>query len=440
MNETEGKITSPLMVDMEVLVQTDLLWESFFLLLKRYPSILLQLPLWLIRGSEFTAQQITKRVVPDVEYLPYNEQFLENLREQHQNGQQLILVTSLPIEYAQHISGHLGLFDSVVSKEESLSLRHEEQAAFIEPDQTIAARDPATAAPVKGAFFEYIRAFRPHHWLKNILVFIPLITSHQIDNPQLILRTLLAFIAFSLCASGVYLLNDLLDIPADRRHPRKCKRPFAAASISIKTGTLLIPALTFTAFAIGLFLTMPFVYVLAVYLTCTVLYSIWLKKMVLIDVITLAFLYTIRILAGGAAVNIVPSFWLLSFSIFVFFSLALIKRSSELLQVQSLKQNKLDGRGYWIDDINIIQSFGIASGYMSVLVLALYINSDNVRLLYKHPQVIWLLCPLLLYWISRMWLITNRGTMHDDPLLFAIRDRTSHALAILGVVALWLAL
>ena len=470
------KTTVPLLVGNEgVLVETDFVWEAFYLLLKRDPLVILMLPFWLLRGTAFTVQQITGRVAPDVEYLPYNSQLVQYLQEQHRIGRRLVLVTSLPLDYVRPISSHLELFDSVLSREDFLysidpeKTKHDRiglaiddyvyagrgkedivfwntgGAVLLNPDQetlqtvTQLSRIEHVIVSPKADFFEYIRAIRIHQWLKNMLVFVPLITAHQFGDPLLVLRAFLAFFAFGLCASGVYLFNDLLDIPVDRRHPRKCKRPFAAASISVKIGTLMIPVFTLAAFGLGFILATPFLYFLTGYLSTTIFYSMWLKKVVLVDVIALAFLYTIRILAGGAAVGIVPSFWLMSFSMFIFFSLALTKRCAELLHARSIDRDELDGRGYMVDDTNIVRNFGIVSGYMSVLVLALYINSDDVRLLYSHPQMIWLLCPLLLYWISRMWLITGRGRMHDDPLLFTIRDRVSQGIGVLGMFVLLLA-
>ncbi len=471
----EGNQTPLLVRNEGVLVKTDIVWESFYLLLKRNPLILLWLPLWLLRGKAFITQHVIGRATPDVAYLPYNRQLINYLQEQRRTGRQLVLVTSLPEGYARQIANHLGIFDSVLSRkdligrnkaekaqgeaadsdkvnvvyacrdEEDLSLCENWPVLLVNPDpkKLGAIRNKYAIEQIliseNGDWFDYVRVIRSHQWLKNLLVFVPLVTSHQISDSTLVLRAMIAFVAFSLCASGVYILNDLLDIPADRRHPTKCNRPFAKATVPIRTGTMLIPVLALSAFGFGLFLGTSFLYVLAGYLLATTVYSCWLKKIALIDVVTLAFLYTIRIFAGGAAVAIVPSFWLLSFSMFIFFSLALMKRSTDLQQADTHGRNILDGRGYTIDDAAFVQVCGISSGYLSVLVLALYINSENVRLLYTHPRVIWLLCPVLLYWISRVWLITGRGQMHDDPLLFAIDDRVSQGLAVLGMFILWLA-
>jgi len=280
---------------------------------------------------------------------------------------------------------------------------------------------------------------RVHQWLKNLLIFVPLITAHQIGDVGLVLRALSAFSAFSLCASAIYLFNDLIDLNADRQHRSKRIRPLASGRISIKQATWAIPVLLIAAFVLGLYPGKTFLAILGAYIVLTTLYSCWLKKLVVVDVVVLALLYTFRLLAGGAAIAIMPSFWLLSFSMFIFFSLALMKRSADLVLGRNSEQNLMVGRGYVGSDAAIVQMFGIASGYMSVLVLALYINSDDVRLLYTHPELIWILCPLFFYWISRVWLITSRGDMTDDPVLFAVRDRVSQSVALITATILWLA-
>jgi 4-hydroxybenzoate polyprenyltransferase len=243
-----------------------------------------------------------------------------------------------------------------------------------------------------------------------------------------------AFIAFGLCASSVYLLNDLLDLASDRQHPRKRLRPFASGSIPLQHGLLLIPVLLIPAVLVSLVLPPQFLGVLGVYYVVTLAYSLGLKKVVLVDVLLLAVLYTLRIIAGAAAISLVPSFWILAFSMFLFLSLAMIKRYTELLAVCGQNDAPLKGRGYKASDMQVIQSMGTASGYLAVLVLAFYINSDMVGQNFAHPEVIWLLCPLLLYWISRMWLGAARDKMHDDPLVFAVKDRVSRWVGLLVVV------
>lgn len=279
-------------------------------------------------------------------------------------------------------------------------------------------------------FRSYAKALRFHQWLKNILVFLPLLLAHQVGHWAIWSSALLAFVSFSLCASSVYLLNDLLDLPADRQHPRKRLRPFASGDLPISQGLLLIPTLLLSAFAIAVLLLPPvFVLVLAIYYAITVTYSFWLKAVVLIDALLLAALYTIRIIAGMAATQIGVSFWLLAFSIFLFYSLALVKRYSELLSLRRRGQLTTHGRGYHVEDLVMLMGFGVASGFLAVLVSAFYIDSTKVRILYHHPAFLWAVPPILLYWVSRIWLITHRGGMHDDPVVFAAKDKGSWAVA-----------
>jgi 4-hydroxybenzoate polyprenyltransferase len=249
-----------------------------------------------------------------------------------------------------------------------------------------------------------------------------------------VLHASLAFVSFCLCASSVYLLNDLLDLEADRRHPRKRLRPFAAGTLPLMAGLIAAPAFAIAAFALALAISKLFAAVLAGYYALTLAYSFALKRIVMLDAVVLATLYTIRIIAGTFALRISVSFWLLAFSMFLFLSLAMIKRYTELDVLLKNGDSRSVGRGYAVDDLPLVQSLGAASGYLAVLVLALYINSTASEILYHRPAVLWLLCPLLLYWISRAWLITHRGGMHDDPVVFAVSDRTSRLLLALSII------
>jgi len=278
------------------------------------------------------------------------------------------------------------------------------------------------------------RALRVHQWLKNALVFLPVVLAHQWSNPQAILGTLVAALSFSCCASGVYLLNDLLDLEADRQHPRKRKRPCASGELPLPVAMALAPVLFALGFLIAGAAGTSFVIILAMYLVLTTAYSFRLKALALVDIILLAMLYTIRIVGGGVAAGVSVSQWLLGLSMFLFLSLACIKRFSELLVLQQRNENRTWGRGYSVGDIEQVASFGSASGYISVLVLALYVSSQEVVKLYHNPQVIWLACPLLLYWISRIWLLARRGLVHDDPLVFALRDRVTYVVGFLGML------
>jgi 4-hydroxybenzoate polyprenyltransferase len=286
----------------------------------------------------------------------------------------------------------------------------------------------------------YLKALRLHQWLKNLLIFVPLCTAHLVHDFALLPQAIVAFLAYSLTASSAYILNDLLDLPADRAHPRKRFRPFAAGDIAIVHGFVLLPGLLAAALVLTLLLPANFIWFLGGYALLTLMYSLWIKQCIVLDVVTLACLYSFRILTGAAATGIELSFWLLTFSMFIFLSLALVKRYAELSVMLKHGKRQASGRGYRLDDLPLLESLGTASGYMAVLVLALYINSADVTRLYSQPRWLWLLCLLLLYWISHMWIKTHRGEMHDDPVIFAVRDRWSWLILVLGACGLYLAL
>jgi 4-hydroxybenzoate polyprenyltransferase len=272
--------------------------------------------------------------------------------------------------------------------------------------------------------------------MKNALLVVPLLTSHRIAELDLLLRMVVALCSFSLTASSGYLINDLLDIHSDREHPTKKTRPFASGALSISTGVLTVPVLLTASFLMAILLLSPlFAGILALYFVTSASYSIYLKRVLAVDVLVLAGLYTIRVISGGVAVDIPVSQWLLAFSIFLFVSLASVKRFSELNLMELEQRTAAKGRAYLVTDRDLLQSIGVASGYLSVLVLALYINSDDVRSLYQRPQILWLACPLLLYWITRVWFLAHRRVMDEDPVVFALRDSTSYAvIALVGLV------
>jgi 4-hydroxybenzoate polyprenyltransferase len=470
--------TRPLCVDLDgTLLRTDLLVESVFALLKQNILYVFLLPLWLVKGKAFLKHQIAERVEIDASLLPYHDTFLTYLREEYAQGRRLILATASNEKFAEAVALYLNIFHDVMASDVTTNLsgqrklqrlqelfgdsgfdyagnamvdlplwKHAEQAVLVKPERGVKAAaeqqgsiakvfDESEGPPLK----RYIKALRLHQWLKNLLVFIPLLMAHRFGDVTLLAQAALAFLAFGLCASSVYLLNDLLDLPDDRQHPTKHKRPFAAGSISIFYGALLIPVLLVSAFGIALLLPIEFLGVLVLYYTITLAYSLRLKRVALVDVLTLAGLYTIRIIAGAAAVSVVPSFWLLAFSMFLFLSLALVKRFTELLTLQQQERKSASGRGYTSVDLEALSQFGSASAYMAVLVLALYINGEVVNDLYSHPEAIWLLCPLLLYMVTRIWLLARRDELHEDPVVFVIRDRRSQWLAGVGAILLWLA-
>jgi 4-hydroxybenzoate polyprenyltransferase len=287
----------------------------------------------------------------------------------------------------------------------------------------------------------WVRAVRVHQWLKNLLIFVPLLASHQLGKPAVLLDGFMAFFLFSLCASSAYLLNDLLDLQHDRLHSYKSQRPFASGRLPVKAGLVVFPLLLLFVFVCASWLLpWQFNVALVAYFLVTTAYSVWLKRLVVVDVVTLAMLYTLRIVAGALLFHLVLTFLMLAFSMFIFLSLALAKRYTELFSARDKGDTeRTQGRGYYPQDLGMISSFGAASGYLSVMVLALYIQDQNTTALYRHPQVIWLACPLLLYWISWIWMLTHRGEMYDDPVVFAVRDRRSLMVGALFGLVFWLA-
>jgi len=285
-----------------------------------------------------------------------------------------------------------------------------------------------------------LRLLRPHQWVKNLLLFAPLVLAHELGNPARLRNVILAFVALCACASAAYVINDMLDMTADRLHPRKRHRPLAAGQITPSLGALLTVTLLLGGMLLSA-LTLPaaFTGLLGLYVLVSTAYTLWIKKKIIADVLTLSGLYTLRILAGGVAADVAVSEWLLAFSLFLFTSLAFAKRATEIAGIADRGETWTLRRGYSTDDDSIIYTMGVTNGYLAVLVLALYINSSHVREMYHHPNVLWLLCPMLMYWISRLWIFARRGTLHDDPVVFALQDRVSLAIAVLAALLIWLA-
>ena len=470
MRNPEPTVTSlPLCVDLDgTLVKTDMLLETFILLLKKNILYIFLVPLWLSRGKAFLKKQIAERVEFEPLNLPYNLAFLAFLRTEHSRGRNLVLVTASDYRIAEKIAGHLSVFDEVLASNGSVNLSGKNKlAALVQKFGTqgfdyaangqidLAIWPHAKNAIVVGAplslantvsqttpvsqyfpaeqftFFVFLKALRFHQWLKNLLIFVPLVLAHKFTDWSLLLQAGYAFISFGLCASAIYLLNDLLDLEADRAHPYKQARPLAAGSLSLLAGLGMIPALLLASVLIAWTLPGEFRGMLVMYLIVTSAYSFYLKQIVLVDVLVLAGLYTLRILAGAAAVNVPLSEWLLAFSMFLFLSLALVKRFSELRALRFAEQETARGRGYFASDLEQIASLGSASAYIAVLVLALYVNSAEVTRLYSHPVTLWLICPLFLYWLSRIWLLAHRGVILDDPILYAIKDKASYMVGFL---------
>ena len=455
--------STPLCVDLDgTLIHSDLLLESFLLLIKQNPLFLFLVPLWLLGGKARLKAEIASRVQLNGAALPYSEQFLDWLKAQKAQGREIWLCTASDQRMAQAVAQHVGLFDGVLASDGQTNLsgsnkaqqlvqrfgergfdycgnervdlkvwQHARSAIVInaKPGLEASARActqvEAVFLPPKSGLRVALKALRVHQWAKNALIFVPLAAAHRLQDTPTLVAGLVAFAAFSLCASSVYLLNDMLDLEADRQHPRKCKRPFAAGTLSLLFGLVAAPALLLISLALALTLPLKFLAVLGAYYLVTLAYSFGLKRLVMIDVLTLAGLYTVRIVAGAAATDIPLSFWLLLFAIFIFLSLAIVKRYAELHAMRKQGQLKASGRGYQVEDLALLQSLGASSGYISILVLALYVNSPDIAVLYSHPKIVWMLCPIMLYWVSRVWMQTYRGHMHDDPLVFALKDRIS---------------
>ncbi|HEB59230.1 MAG TPA: UbiA family prenyltransferase [Gammaproteobacteria bacterium] len=286
----------------------------------------------------------------------------------------------------------------------------------------------------------FLRAIRIHQWTKNLLVFVPLMLGHYWGETANILNSMLGFLSFSLMASGFYLINDVIDIEADRQHPRKRFRPIAAGQLPVRVAYILSLVLVGTAVLFGFFLGNDFLLVLGIYSGMALLYSNYLKKIELVDIAVLAGLYTLRIIAGATAIDVAISFWLAAFSVFIFFSLAMIKRYSELHNLQARQETHSVGRGYRTSDLPALSTMGVASGYIAVLILALYINDPNITQLYSNPAMLWMICPAVLFWITSLWFTAYRGEMDEDPIVFALKHRTSYGIAAISLTGLWLAL
>jgi len=421
----------PLCVDLGALIRTDLLPESLMVLIKRNPLYLLRLPLWLVRGRSALKTEVAGRVELDPAALAYDRDLLRWLADQRHTGRALWLCTAANGPLAERVAAFLGVFDGVLAGNDGARLVER----FGEGGFDYCGNEPSPAGTLRALF----QALRPHQWAKNLLLLAPLLAAHRLNVPGSLLDGLLGVAAFCLGASSVYIVNDLLDLKADRAHPRKFMRPFASGRLSILTGWWLAPALLAGALGIGAVLPARFELVFMTYYVATLAYSFFLKGRVIVDAMTLAGLYTLRVIAGAAAVTVALSFWMLLFSVFLFLSLALVKRFAELDAMRRQQQLRATGRGYRVEDLPVLQSLGTASAYMSVLVLALYINSPDIQSLYHRPKVIWMLCILQLYWVTRVWLLTQRGAMHDDPVVFALKDPVSLGVGLAAALTVLLA-
>ncbi|MEM9913771.1 MAG: UbiA family prenyltransferase [Planctomycetota bacterium] len=468
-----------LYVDLDgTLIQSDLLVESAISLVKNDASALWSVSGWLMQGRAVLKQALTRRALPDPAELPYRAEVLNYLQAQKANGRRLVLATAADRLAADRVAQHLGLFDDVLASDGQTNLKSAAKRNAIQEhavgqpfaylgdcvadlpiwaeasERLLAGGTPklrrrveqdhgdctvlVERGPVFGAL---LAAMRPRQWVKNALLFVPMLAGHAVTADNL-LSVFLGVVCFCLAASSIYLINDTLDVHADRTHPTKSRRPIAAGRLSIVHAVAAVPVLMALALVIAL-IFLPFAVLgwLLTYLVVTLLYSVNLRGRLLVDVITLAGLYALRIFAGGAVVGITPSFWLLTLSIFLFLSLGFLKRYAELHNMADEQTAHPDEparhteRGYLPEDRGLIQLMGVVSGYAAAIVLCLYLNDPTSTELYARPALLWPVVPLFLYWVSRIWLIAQRGNMNEDPVAWAVGDRVSW-LMVLSVMLL----
>lgn len=470
MDRTPDPKTIPLCVDLDgTLVATDTLWEGLLGIILRNPLMIFAAIGWLMRGKAGLKTAVAEHSDRDPATWPYRTEILEYLEKERQTGRPIILATGAPRKVAHGVAGHLGIFNAVLHSSEAINLTASRkrdvlveqygaggfdylgdsrddvtvfeaanEAIVVAPDRAASqwqrAHDAKSLLKPKGGIRSVLKAIRVHQWLKNSLLAVPLVLNHEVFNVLMVVTVAAAFVSFSFAASFVYVLNDLADLENDRRHVRKKKRPFASGQLSIPTGLALGSCLLVVSLGIALLLPPLFLGILILYIATTTAYSFVLKRKLLVDVFTLAGLFTLRIIAGAAAASVALSFWLLAFSIFFFLSLALVKRYVELQEVVGDEGSKQLGRGYYAVDFEMIGQAGISSAFGAALVLALYVHSEEVSEMYSSPALLWPLCPLILYMLLRIWMLARRGQMEDDPVVFIISDWRSQLVTVVGAV------
>jgi 4-hydroxybenzoate polyprenyltransferase/phosphoserine phosphatase len=483
---------SVLCVDLDgTLVKSDTLVDSVLVMVRQHPSTLLRLPGWLAKGKAAFKQHVSSAVALDVEHLPWNQPLLQYLREQHGAGREIYLATASDRALAERVAAGLGIFTGVLASDGVTNLSgankleafrrrfpqgfcyignagtdagllsacdtpmvanpHRALLKLLQRRGTVATRSFDDHAP---RLKSWLRAVRLHQWAKNTLIFVPLLLAHQ-WKPGTLGGAAVAFFSFGLCASSTYIINDLLDLENDRRHPRKRRRPFAAGDLSAISGAAAVLVLLSAAAALAvalpaivkalpghIALQRPYLFLdwLGIYTVSTLTYSIYLKRKLLLDVFVLSGLYTVRIIAGSAATGIDVSPWLAGFSVFFFLSLAFVKRFSELEGLRERGNVVSNGRGYLVSDLEQLRALGTGAAYAAVVVMTLYINNSNANTLYHHPVRLWMVVPVLLLWMSRIWMLAGRGQMHDDPVVYAITDKRSLMLGALMAAVVWFAL
>ncbi|MFC3121883.1 UbiA family prenyltransferase [Agaribacter flavus] len=451
--------------------KTDLLFESTLVLIKKNPLYLLLLIVWAIKGKAYLKSEIAKRVSLNMSVQPRNPELYAYLSEQKSKGRKIILATASDQRFAKQVCKSTDIFDDFIASDGKTNLSASNKLKAIEAldpnfayagnssdDLVLFAKakqaivvNASDSVSQKASSYQvdeefdkkqtdlkaWVKQLRLYQWVKNCLVFVPLLVSGLFLEPTLVVNSILAFVSFGLLASSTYIVNDLLDLESDRAHARKRNRPLAAARISIPAGVLVASLLFLLAFVIAFSVNIVYFGVLFAYLVLTLSYSFKLKQYIGIDVISLAALYTIRIVAGAAVLGVYVSFWLLAFSMLVFLSLALVKRCAELKALEKAGKESVSGRDYNSSDYTILQSFGSSSSFLSILVFSFYVNNNVMSNQYQTPTVLWIIIPALTYWLMRMWIKTHRGEMHDDPIVFSLKDKGSLiTIGFMGVVTL----
>lgn len=455
----DADLQRPLVVDLDgTLIHSDLLWESVVLFLKKNILRVWLLPFWLLLGKAGFKERLAHEVELDPAALPYDKTVLTLVEAERARGRTIVLATGAQRRFAEQIAAHLGLFDLVLATGDGVNLTSHNKARRLcelygargydyvgnsradlpvwldcahpvsvtrKPFRLGDGRDTVHSGSVRaGALRALLKAMRPRQWLKNLLVFVPMLAGHALDLPTFS-ASLVAFVAFSLCASSAYLLNDALDAQDDRVHPTKHKRPIASGALPLPLALVASPLLALAAIVLCASTNLLLLAALLVYFASTVAYSVYLKRLLMVDIVALALLYSLRVLGGGAATGIAPSFWLLAFSFFIFLSLALLKRHSELFNLHRQGKEKTRGRGYTTGDKIPIGIMGINSAFVSVLIFMLYFNSNNVLDLYRTPEWLTGIVPLLVFWLGRLWVLSFRGEVNEDPVLYVSKDKVS---------------
>lgn len=465
--------TIPLVVDLDgTLLCGDMLHECAMRFVRETPLEIWRLVPWLTQGRNALKYQLAEHVDVDVTVLPYREEVVEYVKSARASGRRTVLATATDERIARKIADHLGVFDEVLGSNLNRNLKGHVKLSALEQafgkggfdyigdspaDRPIfaAARKAIIVCGREGIAkssgnsnyellqppisksrpLALLKSLRPHQWLKNVLVFVPVLVGHHYTDSGRVMQSVFAFVVMSLCASGVYVMNDLLDLQADRVHSRKRRRPFASGTVGIPTGVVMSLALFVLAGGLGLLWGGLLLFCLLVlYASITTAYSFYIKRTMFADILTLAGLYTYRVFVGGMVTGIVLSNWLLAFSMFMFLSLATLKRYAELETALQVERNTLPNRSYMVIDRPLVMCIGVTSAYMAVMVLGLYINTAEVVKHYTRPQVLWLLCPVLIYWLSRLWFLVNRRVEMDDPVVYALSDRRSLFLLLLVFV------